>query len=153
MEQSAPTISVVIPCYKERDHVLGVIAKIPDTIAHIYCVDDKCPMQTGAHIRDNCSDPRVEVIFNERNRGVGGAVMAGYRRALADGCTIIVKMDGDGQMDPALLDEIIRPITTGKADYAKGNRFFMLVQASPQAAISTIHSGLYGSTNQTTNLS
>jgi glycosyltransferase involved in cell wall biosynthesis len=71
-------------------------------------------------------DPRVEVLFNPANLGVGGATMAGYRRAIDDGADVIVKIDGDGQMDPALLPQLVAPVVAGHADYAKGNRFWDL---------------------------
>ena len=69
-------------------------------------------------------DKRIKVIFQEKNQGVGGAVISGYKAALADGNDIIVKIDGDGQMDPALIKLFILPILEGRADYTKGNRFF-----------------------------
>jgi glycosyltransferase involved in cell wall biosynthesis len=64
------------------------------------------------------------VLRHERNRGVGAAVMTGYREAIAEGAQVIVKIDGDGQMDPGLLPRFVRPILAGEADYTKGNRFF-----------------------------
>jgi len=97
-------------------------------VSRIYVVDDKCPDQSGALVRQQCRDPRVTVIFNEINLGVGGAVMAGYLRAEKDGCDIIVKMDGDGQMDPEILPRLVAPIAAGEADYTKGNRFYDLAQ-------------------------
>jgi glycosyltransferase involved in cell wall biosynthesis len=106
------------------DHVRSVIDRIGPEVARIYAVDDCCPENSGDFIAREVSDPRVVVIRNEVNKGVGGAVMAGYRAALADGMEIAVKVDGDGQMDPALIPLFIRPIETGDADYAKGNRFF-----------------------------
>jgi glycosyltransferase involved in cell wall biosynthesis len=75
-------------------------------------------------------DSRVRVLFHEENRGVGGAVMTGYREALSDGADIMVKIDGDGQMDPALLDDFVEPIADGRADYTKGNRFYSLENIS-----------------------
>ena len=131
-------ISVVIPCYKVRDHVLAVIAKIPDRVSRIYVVDDCCPEGTGRYVQSDCQDPRVQaVIFHEGNKGVGGAMISGYRAALADGASIIVKIDGDGQMDPGLLDRFVDPILSGKADYTKGNRFFdlELVASMPRARL------------------
>jgi dolichol-phosphate mannosyltransferase len=116
--------AAVIPCYKVKNKVLGVIAKIGPEIQKIYVVDDKCPELTGQFVVENCADPRVHVLYNEKNLGVGGAVIAGYKQALLDKISVIVKIDGDGQMDPALLPLFINPIYYGDADYTKGNRFY-----------------------------
>lgn len=123
---SAPRIAVVIPCFKVTRHILSVIQDIGKDVSKIYAVDDACPEHSGHFITENCTDPRVKVIFNATNKGVGGAVMAGYAAALADGMDIIVKVDGDGQMNPALIPDFIAPILAGDADYTKGNRFFDL---------------------------
>lgn len=117
-------IAVVIPCFKARDFVLAVIARIPSEVTSIHVVDDCCPEQTGLHVRRHCRDPRVRLVFHSENRGVGGATVSGYRDALAVGAEVIVKIDGDGQMDPAVLDRFVAPIRLGRADYSKGNRFF-----------------------------
>ena len=119
-------VAVVIPCYKVTAHVLGVIERIGPEVQGIFAVDDKCPVNSGAFIQQHCTDPRVQVVFNPENLGVGGAVMHGYRRAIEAGYDIIVKVDGDGQMDPRLLPGFIAPILSGEADYTKGNRFFDL---------------------------
>lgn len=119
-------VAVVIPSYRVKEHILGVIAAIGPIVGKIYVVDDCCPDGSGQFVKANCTDPRVEVLFNEKNLGVGGATMAGYRRALEDSCDVVVKLDGDGQMDPALIPALIAPILSGDADYTKGNRFFAL---------------------------
>jgi dolichol-phosphate mannosyltransferase len=126
--QSTEPIAVVIPSYKVTRHVLGVIASIGPEVGRIYVVDDRCPDGSGKLVRDQCADPRVTVLEHETNQGVGGAVITGYRAAIADGAKIIVKVDGDGQMNPALIPSFIAPILAGEADYAKGNRFFNLEQ-------------------------
>ncbi|HKU17743.1 MAG TPA: glycosyltransferase family 2 protein [Candidatus Saccharimonadales bacterium] len=128
-------VAVVIPCYRVAGKILGVIEGIPNFVEKIYVVDDCCPEKSGALVMSTVTDPRVVVIFNEANTGVGGAVMAGYRRAIADGVNIIVKMDGDGQMDPDGLMPLILPIVHGEADYTKGNRFFDLTNISRMPAI------------------
>jgi len=120
------SIGVVIPCYRVRDLVLGVIARIGPEVTRIYCIDDACPEASGDHIASSCTDPRVIVLRNPQNRGVGGAVITGYRRALEDGMEIVVKIDGDGQMAPELLPRLVRPLLEAEADYAKGNRFYYL---------------------------
>src|SRR5437667_8156951 len=102
-------IAVVVPSYKVRDHVLGVIAGIGPEVARIYVVDDGCPAGSGDFVESHCDDPRVVVLRNPENLGVGGAVMTGYEAALADGMEIIVKLDGDGQMDPGLIPYFVAP--------------------------------------------
>lgn len=117
---------MVIPCYKVTRHIMTVISSIPDTVERIYAVDDACPDHSGQYILDNNTDARVKVLFNEKNKGVGGAVMTGYRAAINENMHIVVKVDGDGQMNPALIPEFIEPILSGEADYTKGNRFYNL---------------------------
>ncbi|WP_311222520.1 MULTISPECIES: glycosyltransferase family 2 protein [unclassified Acidovorax] len=117
-------IAVAIPSYRVTAHVLAVIEAIPDIVTRIYAVDDACPDGSGAFIQENCKDPRVVVLFNTENQGVGGAVINAYRQAIEDSMDIVVKIDGDGQMDPKLLPFFLRPILLDEADYTKGNRFF-----------------------------
>ena len=117
-------VAVAIPCYKVRAHILDVIACMPPRVQRVYVVDDKCPQQSGLLVEEQCDDPRVRVIFHEENQGVGGAVSTGYRAALEEGMDIVVKVDGDGQMNPSLLPHFTHPIERGKADYTKGNRFY-----------------------------
>ncbi|MFD2366673.1 glycosyltransferase family 2 protein [Pseudoduganella sp. GCM10020061] len=121
-------IAVVIPSYKVTRHILGVIAKMGPEVARIYVVDDKCPDHSGAYVREHCTDPRVVVLEHAENQGVGGAVMTGYAAAIADGMKVIVKVDGDGQMNPSLIPAFAAPILNGEADYTKGNRFYDLEQ-------------------------
>jgi dolichol-phosphate mannosyltransferase len=124
MTGSAIRIAVVIPCYRVRRHILQVIDGIGPEVERIYAVDDFCPEQSGALIEEQCRDSRVRVLRHAENQGVGGAVVTGYRAALADAAEIVVKVDGDGQMDTALIPRLVRPLSSGGADYTKGNRFY-----------------------------
>jgi dolichol-phosphate mannosyltransferase len=119
-------IAVVIPCYREATRILNVIKAIGTEVSHIIVIDDACPDKTGEHVKTHCTDPRVQVLIHDKNTGVGGATMSGYKRAIEDGCEIIVKVDGDGQMDPSLIPALIAPLQEGTADYVKGNRFYNL---------------------------
>ncbi|MBM9915599.1 MULTISPECIES: glycosyltransferase family 2 protein [Stenotrophomonas] len=125
---SSPRIAVVIPCYKVTRHILGVISAIGPDVAAIYCVDDACPESSGDLIERQNIDPRVRVVRRVENGGVGAAVLSGYAQAVADGMDVMVKIDGDGQMDPKLLPHFVNPILRGEADYTKGNRFWDLTQ-------------------------
>lgn len=117
-------VAVVIPSYRASGQILDVISNIGPEVNRIYVVDDSCPDGSADLVRAQCEDVRIRVLRHDENQGVGGAVITGYRAALADGMDIIVKVDGDGQMDPSLIPDFIAPIVAGEADYAKGNRFF-----------------------------
>ncbi len=119
-------ISVVIPAYRVSRHILGVISAIGPEVSSIFVVDDGCPDGSGKLVKELCPDSRVNVIFHESNCGVGGATITGYQYAIKAGADIIVKIDGDGQMNPAYINIIILPIINGLADYTKGNRFYYL---------------------------
>jgi glycosyltransferase involved in cell wall biosynthesis len=116
---------------------LGVISKIGPEVVRIYVVDDCCPDGSGDHVVSCCNDDRVIVLRHSENQGVGGAVVTGYRAAMRDGMDILVKIDSDGQMDPALVMDFVAPIADGQADYAKGNRFFDLeaVRSMPRVRL------------------
>lgn len=123
------SVAVIVPCYKVTAHILAVLSRMGPEVAAVYCVDDCCPEGSGKFIERSVEDERVRVIFHEQNQGVGGAMLTGYAHALADGHEVLVKIDGDGQMDPALLPQFIYPIEIGVADYTKGNRFYNLENA------------------------
>lgn len=127
---AAPRVAVVIPSFRVKRHILDVIARIGPECELIFVVDDACPDGSGQYVADHCTDSRVAVIRNSTNLGVGGAVMAGYRAALQAGADVLVKIDGDGQMPPELLDRFVKPILDGTADYTKGNRFYDLSMVS-----------------------
>ena len=130
-------IVVVIPAFRVRRQILGVCQDIPDLVSKIYVVDDACPEGSGDLVEAALVDPRVCVLRHSSNQGVGGAVMTGYLAAMRDGADIIVKIDGDGQMDTQLIADFIEPIVTGEADYTKGNRFYNLdtIKAMPRVRI------------------
>lgn len=123
---AAARVAVIIPCYRVCGKILDVLGAIGPECGAIYVVDDGCPDGSGRHVQEHTEDPRVRVLFHEANRGVGAAVLTGYRAAMADGVDVLVKIDGDGQMDPAELPDLIAPLLNGDADYTKGNRFHNL---------------------------
>jgi len=132
-------IAVVIPCYRVQRRVLDVVQRIGPEVSAIYVVDDACPEQVGNLVEQNIRDPRVRVIRRDRNGGVGAATLTGMNAALTDGADVVVKLDGDGQMDPAAIPQLVEPILSGEADYAKGNRFF-----APQFIVGMPFSRLVG---------
>jgi glycosyltransferase involved in cell wall biosynthesis len=130
-----PIIAVVVPSYKVTSHVVETISEIGKEVSYIFVVDDACPDGSGKLVQEKVSDSRVKVIFHEENLGVGGAMITGYKAALETDADIIVKLDGDGQMDPALISELIAPIVNGRADYTKGDRLDSLTGLSQMPSI------------------
>ena len=115
------SIGVVIPSHNEENHVKDTIETLPDFIDKIYVVDDGSTDKT-AEVVKMLTDQRIHLFQHEVNKGPGAAVATGYEAALNDEMDVIVKMDGDNQMDPEQLPNMLDPIVEGRADYTKGNR-------------------------------
>ena len=114
-------IAVVVPAFNEAGWIAETVETMPDFVDHVVVVDDASSDATSAVARAARS-ARVEVIRHAENRGVGAAIITGYHRARALGADVVAVMAGDGQMDPADLAAVLRPILDGDADYVKGNR-------------------------------
>lgn len=128
------SIAVVIPCYHVEHEIVSVITGLPRYIRHIIVVDDASPDATAEIVRQIAQkDKRIVFLRHEQNQGVGGAMVTGFRKALELKAQIVIKVDGDGQMDPAYIPDLIMPLIEGRADYAKGNRFrdFQALQKMP----------------------
>lgn len=118
--------AIVIPAYKVSKHIIEVIQNVPKEIDELVVVVDACPEGTFEILKGYAFGRRIHIIEHAENTGVGGAMKTGYRKALDLGAEIIVKVDGDGQMDTQLIPKLIEPILSGNADYTKGNRFHSL---------------------------
>lgn len=117
-------IAIVIPAYRVEREIESVLRELPDFIRHIIVVDDASPDAVSRLVSDAAkTDGRITLIRHAQNQGVGGAMVTGFRKALELGAQIVVKLDGDGQMDSAYIPALIAPLIAGKADYVKGNRF------------------------------
>lgn len=117
-------VAVVIPCYKVEKSILSVLHAIPGYVDFIIIVDDACPQSSGKLVLDNLKNEKVYILTHQKNLGVGGAVVTGFKKSLELRADVVVKIDGDGQMDPTIMDFFINPIINGDTDYSKGNRFF-----------------------------
>jgi glycosyltransferase involved in cell wall biosynthesis len=117
------TIGVVIPAFNEELLIEDTLRSIPPYVDRIFVIDD-CSKDRTAAIAGEFSknDPRFTCISHKVNKGVGAAIITGYKRILQEGIDIAAVMAGDNQMDPKHLPELLDPIVEGKADYTKGNR-------------------------------
>lgn len=116
-------IAVVVPCYNEERHVAEVIATMPDFVDHILIIDDRSKDATYDVARAAAS-PQTEVLRHEVNKGVGGSIVTGHRRAIELHADVVAVMAGDGQMDPAYLPSLLDPVVSGQKGFAKANRFY-----------------------------
>lgn len=115
------SVAVVIPAYNEARLLPITLGKIPHYVDQVFVIDDGSTDGTAA-VACSISDPRISVIMHHQNMGVGRAIVSGYKAALAAGCDLIVVMGGDDQMNPDELPDLLTPLTSGSADYVKGNR-------------------------------
>lgn len=149
------TVGVVVPAYNESDFVGDVIETVPGFVDRVYAIDDGSTDRTWEEMQaaawrvnqraatvaaaapggNRTRTREVVTIHHEDNRGVGGAISTGYRRALADGMDVVTVVSGDGQMDPEILDRILDPVVEGEADYAKGNRLASAESREPMSRL------------------
>jgi glycosyltransferase involved in cell wall biosynthesis len=117
-------IAAVVPAFRVEAQIQAVLRGVPSYFKHIIVVDDASPDRTADLVETLARrDRRVILLRHDRNRGVGAAMVTGFRKALQLGAQIVVKVDGDGQMDIGHVPELISPLIQGRADYVKGNRF------------------------------
>lgn len=127
-------IVVIIPCYRVERTIAQVITGLPASVRHIIAVDDASPDDTASAVEQLAAqDERIILLRHAQNQGVGGAMLTGFRKALELQAEVVVKVDGDGQMDASQLPALVAPILAGQADYTKGNRFrdFQALQKMP----------------------
>ena len=116
-------VAVVVPAFDEEKLIVTTLASIPEYVDRVIVVDDASRDGTAAAAAGT-GDERVTVITHDENRGVGAAIVTGYKRALEEGIDVTCVMAGDNQMDPDDLEAIAGPVARGDVEYAKANRLF-----------------------------
>jgi glycosyltransferase involved in cell wall biosynthesis len=114
-------VFVVIPCYNVELQVADVLASIPEYIDGIVAVDDASKDGTYT-VLNEASDERLTVVKHEQNKGVGGAMITGFNKATELDAEIMIKVDGDGQMDLSYIPLLLDPLVNDSYVYSKGNR-------------------------------
>ena len=127
-KSTSNSIWVVIPCYNVSTHIREVIEAIGSEVKGIVAVNDSSTDSTLSTLETISRSLEIHILTNDINLGVGGSTKRGFEYAASHGATVIVKIDGDGQMDPRLIPDLIAPIIDGRADYTKGNRFINVDQ-------------------------
>jgi hypothetical protein len=111
----------VVPAWNEAEAIGRVVDEIraADASLDVVVVDDASSDGTAA-VAEEHGATVVRLLFNV---GIGGAVQTGFRYALASGYDQAVRLDGDGQHDPADLSKLLAPVERGEADLVIGSRF------------------------------
>lgn len=119
-------IAVVVPAYNEEHLIARVIETMPSFVDRVYVVDDFSQDKTSdiVYLYEQKNPKKIKLIRHAINKGVGGAIATGYKKALDEKIDVVAVMAGDAQMDPADLVRILTPVVDGEADYVKGNRLF-----------------------------
>lgn len=120
------TVGVVVPCHNEETQIGTVIETMPDYVDRIIIVDDVSSDRTVEVVEGYVSryPGRIRLIKHEKNRGVGAAIVTGYKAAVEERIDMTAVMAGDAQMDPDDLPALLGPVAAGEVDYSKGNRLF-----------------------------
>lgn len=118
------TIAVVVPAYNEEKLIGKVLETMPDWVDKIVVVDDASKDNTVGEVKkfEEGLGGRLILLEHEKNQGVGGAIVTGYKWARDNNMDVTAIMAGDAQMDPRDLSKLLNPVVDGEADYTKGNR-------------------------------
>ena len=116
-------VIAIMPCYKTSEIAPAVARDVIRFVDKLICVDDYCPESTGENIRNSLKSEKIDFIFHQSNKGIGGAMKSGFIYALKFSPEIVIKIDSDGQMDPILIPKLIEPLLEGTSELTKGNRF------------------------------
>jgi glycosyltransferase involved in cell wall biosynthesis len=116
-------VSVVIPCYNEKDTVEKIVEAVrnaPLESREIIVVDDCSQDGTQAVLKEKISKMVDKVIYQPVNRGKGAALRSGFAAATGD---IILVQDADLEYSPEDYPVLLEPLMSGKADAVFGSRF------------------------------
>src|SRR5260370_34634711 len=114
-------VAVVVPAHDEQELIGTTLGGVPGFVDAIVVVDDGSADATAERVR-TFGDPRVELVVHERNRGVGAAIVTGYKRALEDGADVVCVIAADNQMYIDDLATLVLPVARCGVDDATANR-------------------------------
>lgn len=117
------TLSVIIPCYNERENIIKILDKIdecPISNKEIIVIDDCSTDGTKDVLETKVKNRVSQLIYHEQNGGKGAALKTGFAHATGD---IVIIQDADLEYDPMDYPQVILPIVEGKAKVVYGSRF------------------------------
>lgn len=133
LDSNTLKLSVVIPCYNEKDTIEGVIAAVRDCgirNLEIIIVEDCSTDGTRELLKEKVAATVEKVLYHKVNSGKGAALRHGFKAATGD---LVVIQDADMEYDPKDYLHLIEPFVNGRADaevvygsrYARGERYMI----------------------------
>lgn len=115
-------VLIIIPAFNEEAAIAGVVREVRATMpgVSILVIDDSSADGT----RTVAQNAGARVLPMPHHLGLGGCVQAGYRLAFELGYDYVVRVDGDGQHDPAFIPVILNALQTTDCDMVIGSRFY-----------------------------
>jgi glycosyltransferase involved in cell wall biosynthesis len=118
-------LSIVIPCFNEKNTVVSLLervlsANLPEHIEREVVIVDDCSIDGTRDILKGINDPRVRVLYHEKNMGKGAALRSGFRHVTGD---VVVVQDADLEYNPNEYGKLLKPILDGRAEVVFGSRF------------------------------
>jgi glycosyltransferase involved in cell wall biosynthesis len=116
-------ISVVIPCFNERNTIEQIVRNVrtsPVQNLEVIVVDDCSTDGTVEILRDKVATLADQIVYQPKNSGKGAALRAGFAAATGD---VVLIQDADLEYDPKDYGTLLEPILSGNADAVYGSRF------------------------------
>lgn len=123
MNKEDVTLTIVIPCYNERENIIKILDKVDKSrVPHkeIIVVDDKSTDGTRDILERQVKERVSQIVYHEVNGGKGAALKTGFAHATGD---IVIIQDADMEYDPMEYPKVIAPIIADEADVVYGSRF------------------------------
>lgn len=123
MEKENYTLSIVIPCYNEKDSIREIVDKVlaaPIDSKEIIVVDDMSTDGTREILEKEIRPLVSKIVYHEVNQGKGGALRTGFSHATGD---IVIVQDADLEYDPNEYPLVVEPILKGECEVCYGSRF------------------------------
>lgn len=117
------TLTIVIPCYNERENIITIVEKIlktPILNKEIIVVDDMSTDGTREILEQKVKPLVSKIVYHKQNGGKGAALKTGFAHATGD---MVIIQDADLEYDPMEYEQVIAPIVKGEADVVYGSRF------------------------------